>query len=298
MHLRQLSNFVVVAQELHMHRAAERLNMAQPALSQQIKSLEERLGVTLFSRANRRLTLTAAGDAFLQKTRVALAMIDQAVLEAQRTARGEQGVLNLGYVSSAMFNDRLPAMLRQLRARWPDIQVSLTSGDVQTLCDAVQSYRIDVAILRAPLATLADALAVHPLLREKTRLALYSQHPLANAASLNLASLKNESWISLRDPGGVGLEHHFQHACKQAGFTPQIAQYASDVSTLVSLVAAGLGVALVPASADAMRLENVVYLDVLDRLEESELCMVYHPLIRSEVVKKSIALLRNAAVNA
>lgn len=297
MQLRQLRNFVVVAEELHMHRAAERLNMAQPALSQQIKSLEERLGVTLFSRANRRLTLTAAGEVFLQKTRMALHMADQAVLEARRTARGEQGVLNLGYVSSAMFNDRLPAMLRQLRTRWPDIQVSLTTGDVQTLYDAVLSYRIDVAILRAPLSTLPDALAVRPLFREKMRLALYDQHPLANAASLNLASLKNEPWISLRDPSGVGLEQYFQDACKQAGFAPQVAQYASDVSTLISLVAAGLGVALVPASVDAMRLENVVYLDVLDRLEESELCMVYHPLIRSEAVKKSIALLRNAGMN-
>ncbi|HBX7679501.1 TPA: LysR family transcriptional regulator, partial [Klebsiella pneumoniae] len=113
MSLRALRHFVVVAEELHMHRAAERLHIAQPALSQQIKQLEQRLGVVLFSRANRRLTLTAAGEAFLHKTRLALEMADQAVLDAQRTARGEQGRLHLGYVSSAMYDSKLPGLLRR-----------------------------------------------------------------------------------------------------------------------------------------------------------------------------------------
>ena len=95
MQFRLMRKFIVVAEELHMHRAAERLNMAQPALSQQIKTLEDRLGVVLFSRANRRLTLTPAGEAFLSKARVAIFMTDQAILDARQTARGEQGVLNL-----------------------------------------------------------------------------------------------------------------------------------------------------------------------------------------------------------
>ncbi len=114
MQFRQMRHFIVVAEELHMHRAAERLNMAQPALSQQIKALEERLGVTLFSRANRRLTLTPAGEAFLVKARLAISLTEQAVLDARQTARGEQGVLNLGCVSSAMFDGRLPAALRHM----------------------------------------------------------------------------------------------------------------------------------------------------------------------------------------
>lgn len=127
MQFRQMRHFIVVAEELHMHRAAERLNMAQPALSQQIKALEERLGVTLFSRANRRLTLTPAGEAFLVKARLAISLTEQAVLDARQTARGEQGVLNLGCVSSAMFDGRLPAALRQMHTRWPDITMSLVT---------------------------------------------------------------------------------------------------------------------------------------------------------------------------
>lgn len=146
MSLRALRHFVVVAEELHMHRAAERLHIAQPALSQQIKQLEQRLGVVLFSRANRRLTLTAAGEAFLHKTRLALEMADQAVLDAQRTARGEQGRLHLGYVSSAMYDSKLPGLLRRLRADWPGIELSLVQGDVQMLYEALLDLRLDIAI--------------------------------------------------------------------------------------------------------------------------------------------------------
>lgn len=184
MSLRALRHFVVVAEELHMHRAAERLHIAQPALSQQIKQLEQRLGVVLFSRANRRLTLTAAGEAFLHKTRLALEMADQAVLDAQRTARGEQGRLHLGYVSSAMYDSKLPGLLRRLRADWPGIELSLVQGDVQMLYEALLDLRLDIAIIRAPLASPPDALVVRPFVREKLCLALYQQHPLAGVGRL------------------------------------------------------------------------------------------------------------------
>jgi DNA-binding transcriptional LysR family regulator len=194
MSLRALRHFVVVAEELHMHRAAERLHIAQPALSQQIKQLEQR--VVLFSRANRRLTLTAAGEAFWQKTRLALEMADQAALDAQRTARGEQGRLHLGYVSSAMYDSKLPGLLRELRADWPGIELSLVHGDVQMLYEALLDLRLDIAIIRAPLASPPDALVVRPFVREKLCLALYQQHPLAGVGALNLASLRADNWIS------------------------------------------------------------------------------------------------------
>lgn len=254
MQFRQMRHFIVVAEELHMHRAAERLNMAQPALSQQIKALEERLGVTLFSRANRRLTLTPAGEAFLVKARLAISLTEQAVLDARQTARGEQGVLNLGCVSSAMFDGRLPAALRQMHSRWPAITMSLMTGNVQTLYAAVQSNQLDVAIIRAPLPSLPDDLQSRPFASEKTVLALYRQHPLAGSAALTLSSVKDEKWISLRDPEGMGL-------------------------------------ALLPASAKAVSVENVVYVDILDRLRESELTLVCHRIIRSEVLKKFLVTL-------
>ncbi|MGS2873059.1 LysR substrate-binding domain-containing protein [Enterobacter huaxiensis] len=286
MQFRLMRNFTVVAEELHMHRAAERLNMAQPALSQQIKTLEERLGVTLFSRANRRLTLTPAGVAFLNKARIAISMTEQAILDARQTARGEQGVLNLGCVSSAMFDSKLPATLRELHARWPAITISLMTGNVQSLYAAVQNNQLDVAIIRAPLPLLPDDLQSRPFTTEKTVLALSRQHPLAGSAALTLSSVKDERWISLRDPEGMGLEQYFYDACSSAGFQPHVVQNATDVPTVISLVAAGFGLALLPASAQAVSLENVVYVDIIDRLKESELTLVCHRIIRSEVLKR------------
>ncbi|WP_253376932.1 LysR substrate-binding domain-containing protein [unidentified bacterial endosymbiont] len=291
MQFRLMRNFITVAEELHMHRAAERLNMAQPALSQQIKTLEERLGVILFSRANRRLTLTPAGEAFLSKSRMAIAMTEQAILDARQTARGEQGVLNLGCVSSAMFDSKLPTLLRQTHARWPAVTISLMTGNVQTLYAAVQSNQLDVAIIRAPLPLLPDCLQSRPFSAEKTVLAVYAHHPLADSTALTLASVIDEKWISLRDPEGMGLEQYFWDACHGAGFQPNVVQNASDVPTVISLVSAGFGIALLPASAKAVSVENVIYVDILDRLRPSQLMLVCHNIIRSAVVKKFLTAL-------
>jgi DNA-binding transcriptional LysR family regulator len=191
-----------------------------------------------------------------------------------------------------MFNPRLPRLLRQLQTRGAQIQVSLSTGNVQSLLDDVTGYRIDIAVIRGPVAVAPEELVVRPFVREKIKLALYSQHPLANSSALSLASLKNEKWLSLRDPQGVGFEHSFKNACRIAGIAPQVVQNVGDVPTLISLISAGLGIALVPASASQIRLDNVVYLDLLDRLEESELVLVYRRIIRSEVVKKFLLLVR------
>lgn len=293
MQFRLMRHFITVAEELHMHRAAERLNMAQPALSQQIKTLEERLGVTLFHRANRRLTLTPAGAAFLEKSKIALQMVDQAILDARQTARGEQGILNLGCVSSAILDGKLPAVLREIHTQWPNISLSLTTGNVQTLYTALQSNQLDVAIIRAPIPLLPETLQSQPFTSEKTVLALPRQHPLSGSAALTLASLVEDKWITLRDPEGIGLEQYFYDACRHAGFLPKVAQYATEVSTVISLVSAGFGIALLPASATAVHLDNVVYIDIIDRLAETELCLVRHRIVRSAVLKKFLATLQH-----
>mgnify|MGYP001066215720 CR=1 FL=1 len=168
------------------------------------------------------------------------------------------------------------------------------TGNVQTLYAAVQSNQLDVAIIRAPLPSLPslpDDLQSRPFASEKTVLALYRQHPLAGSAALTLSSVKDEKWISLRDPEGMGLEQYFYDACSGASFQPDVVQNATDVPTVISLVSAGFGVALLPASAKAVSVENVVYVDILDRLRESELTLVCHRIIRSEVLKKFLVTL-------
>ncbi|HDS9357565.1 TPA: LysR family transcriptional regulator [Enterobacter chengduensis] len=291
MQFRLMRHFITVAEELHMHRAAERLNMAQPALSQQIKALEARLDVTLFNRAHRRLTLTPAGEAFLEKARLAIDLVDRAVSDARKTARGEQGVLNLGCISSAMFDARLPDALRALHSQWPGISLSLRTGNVQALYSEVQNSQLDVAIVRAPLPLLPDDLQARPFAVEKTVLALSRQHPLAASATVTLASVKGENWIALSDPEGMGLEQYFHDVCRHAGFEPKVVQHATDVPGVLTLVSAGFGMALLPASAKTLNLPNVVFIDILDRLSESELTLVCHRIIRSEVLKKFLSTL-------
>lgn len=233
MSLRALRHFVVVAEELHMHRAAERLHIAQPALSQQIKQLEQRLGVVLFSRANRRLTLTAAGEAFYTRRGWRWKWPIRRCWTPS-APRGASRRLHLGYVSSAMYDSKLPGLLRRLRADWPGIELSLVQGDVQMLYEALLDLRLDIAIIRAPLASPPDALVVRPFVREKLCTALYQQHPLAGVGALNLASLRTDNWISLDDPQGTGLEQVFMDACRVAGFTPQVAQRINDVTSMIS----------------------------------------------------------------
>jgi DNA-binding transcriptional LysR family regulator len=140
-----------------------------------------------------------------------------------------------------MYDSKLPGLLRELRADWPGIELSLVHGDVQMLYEALLDLRLDIAIIRAPLASPPDALVVRPFVREKLCLALYQQHPLAGVGALNLASLRTDNWISLDDPQGTGLEQVFIDACRVAGFTPQVAQRVNDVTSMISLVSAGVG---------------------------------------------------------
>lgn len=167
----------------------------------------------------------------------------------------------MGYVSSAMYDSKLPGLLRRLRADWPGIELSLVQG----MCKC-STKRCWICVWISP-----SSARRWPRRRTrwwsgrlyvKSSAALYQQHPLAGVGALNLASLRTDNWISLDDPQGTGLEQVFMDACRVAGFTPQVAQRINDVTSMISLVSAGVGVALVPLSARALRLDNVVYIDL------------------------------------
>ncbi len=195
-------------------------------------------------------------------------------------------MLNLGCVSSAMFDTRLP------RRAAPDAQSVACHHHVANdgeCADALYRRAKQPAGCGhhpAPLPSLPDDLQSRPFTSEKTVLALSSQHPLAKSSALTLASVKDEKMDLLRDPEGMGLEQYFYDVCYVAGFQPEVVQNATDVPTVISLVSAGFGMALLPASARAVSVENVVYVDIIDRLRESELKLVCHRIIRSEVLKK------------
>lgn len=259
MELRHLRYFVAVAEELHFGRAAERLHMAQPPLSQQIRKLEDELGVQLFQRTQRRVQLTEAGQIFLQGARQMLAQAEQTVAAARRAGRGEIGSLTVGFVGSASY-EILPAIMRRFHAWLPDVELILRELTTAQQVRALHEQRIQVGILRPPVAS--AGLAIKTFLKESLMIALPENHPLAGLPRIALSKLASERFIVFPRRLGPGLYQQIIDLCQQAGFSPQIAQEAIQMQTILGLVASGVGVALIPASAQPLRSDGVVYSEI------------------------------------
>ena len=261
MELRHLRYFVAVAEEGHVTRAAERLGIQQPPLSQQIRALETELEVQLFRRLPRGVELTQAGEALLAEARVILDPVEHAASAARRAARGEAGRIGLGFTSSASFHPLVPRVIRAFREAHPLVALSLDEGGTAELADGLCAERIDAAFVRSPIGP-AAGLTVHSVLEEEMVAALPSGHRLAGvaaAARMPLADLAGETFILYRRPLGPGLYDAIIAACQRAGYSPQIGQEAPRLLSTLSLVAAGLGVTLIPASMQRLRVNGVAY---------------------------------------
>jgi DNA-binding transcriptional LysR family regulator len=259
MELRHLRYFVAVAEEGHVTRAAARLGIQQPPLSQQIRALETELEVQLFRRKPRGVELTQAGEALLAEARIVLDRAEHAVLAVRRAARGEAGRLGLGFTSSASFHPLVPRIIRDFRETSPLVAMSLEEAGTAELVEGLRAERIDAAFVRSPIGPAAD-LTVHSLLEEEMVAALPSRHRLAAAKSrLALGALENETFILYRRPLGPGLYDAIIAACQRAGYSPSIGQEAPRMLATLSLVAAGLGVTLIPASMQRVGIGVVAY---------------------------------------
>jgi DNA-binding transcriptional LysR family regulator len=259
MELRHLRYFVAVAEEGHVTRAAERLGIQQPPLSQQIQALERELDVQLFRRKPRGVELTPAGRALLDDARAILARTEAAVAATKRAARGEAGRIGLGFTSSASFHPFVPRVIRAFREAHPLVVLGLEESGTTELVEALRSEAIDLAFIRSPVGDTAGV-AVFPVLEEPMVVALPNGHRLARSgAALPLAELAGETFILYRRPVGPGLHDAIVAACDRAGFSPTIGQEAPRMLSTLSLVAAGFGVALVPASMSRLETEGVAY---------------------------------------
>ncbi|HYM32063.1 MAG TPA: LysR family transcriptional regulator [Candidatus Cybelea sp.] len=260
MELRHLRYFIAVAEEGRVTRAAERLGMQQPPLSQQIKALERELDVQLFRRRPRGVELTDAGRTLLADAHAIFAQIDHAFSATRRTARGEQGELSLGFTSSAPFHPFVPRVIRAYRDAYPLIALTLAEGGTTELIDSLRAERIDGAFIRSPIAD-PEGLSLLRLPEEAMVVALPSNHALARrrVAALPLKAFAADPFIVYRRPSGPGLYDGIIAACHAAGFTPRIAQEAPRIVSTLNLVSAGLGISLVPASLQRMRMDGVVY---------------------------------------
>ena len=257
MELRHLRYFRAVAEERHFGRAAARLHMAQPPLSQQIRRLEEELGVTLLRRSTRKVELTPAGEAYLDRVVGILAAVDAAGEEAHRIDSGLEGRLVVGCVGSATYS-LLPALARALRVELPGVDFAFRGEMlVPDQADALRSGDIDLALLRPPLD---DAhLAVRVLRRERLIVALPEGHRLASRQRVRLVDLREEDLVVHVGHGRSVMYDAVVDLCRGAGFDPQVRHEVAETSTLVMFVAAGLGVALVPEPVAALGVAGATY---------------------------------------
>ena len=264
MELRHLRYFIAVAEEGHITRASERLGIQQPPLSQQIRALERELDVQLFRRKPRGVELTDAGSAFLERARIILAEVERAFASTRRTARGEQGRVVVGFTGSAPFHPFVPRVIRSFREMSPLVSLVLEESGSSELVQGLHNESIDAAFIRSPVADVVE-LVVRPLLEEDMLVALPVGHPLATEGSgldspaLPLASLANETFILYKRPGGPGLYDTIITACRGAGFSPRVGQEAPRIISTLNLVAAGLGLSVVPASLRRLQMDGVVY---------------------------------------
>jgi len=261
MELRHLRYFVAVAEELHFHRAATRLHISQPPLSQQIRALERELGVTLLSRNRRRVALTAAGAGFLEDARAILASVERAADRARAVARGSQGTLSIGFVGSAMFSPTLPTMLREFRAGHPDVELVLRELPTSAQLSSLAAGEIDIGVIRGPveLEELAGRLELMTIQRERLVAAVPAEHPLAGRRRLRGEDLRGESFVILARREAPGLYAGLAEAMGEAGGLPEDVLEVAEMQTIISLVAGGFGVSLVPASVGAVDRSGVVF---------------------------------------
>ncbi len=263
--LRQLKAFVAIAEEGYITRAAERLGMQQPPLTRMLQSLEAELGVILMERLPRGVRPTTAGLALLDEARGILAQAEGLADVVRRAARGERGRLAIGFTSSAALHPFVPSVLRLFRETFVGVSVMLEEAGTGELLDALVHEKLDAAFIRSPLSG-TQSLQDEPILVEPMLLALPTDHPLAADPSspLPLAALATESFVLYRRRVGLGLYDAILVACREAGFSPQVVQEAPRMTATLSLVAAGLGVSIVPASMQRLRGDGIVYRELTE----------------------------------
>jgi len=258
MDLRRLRYFVAVAEEGHVTRASEGLGMAQAPLSQQIKTLERELGAQLFRRRPRGVELTDAGAALLVEARAILARIVDAEAVVRRAARGEEGRVRVGFTNSACFHPATSSAIAAFREAAQQVALSFDQAGTSVLIERLQKGEVDAAFIRTATAR-PEGVALHLLADEPMIAALPARHPLCAANAIALADLTGETFVAYPRAEGAGLYDAIIAACHGAGFSPRIGPETPQMIATLSLVGAGLGISIVPASLTRMRLDGVEY---------------------------------------
>jgi DNA-binding transcriptional LysR family regulator len=290
--LKQLRAFVAVAEEKHFGRAADRLHMAQPPLSQQIRRLEGELGVELLHRTTRKVELAPAGEVFLDRARRLLHDADTAVEDTRRAARGEVGRLAVGFTGSATYA-LLPALANALKTELPGVELDLqgellTPAQVQGLTE----HRLDLGLLRPPVRQ--RDLTIEVVVTEPLVVVVPQHHRLAQRNEIPVAELADEPFVAYPSHFRSVLHDAVEEVCAAHGFKPRVALEVAETATLVSFVAAGLGVSLVPLSVTRFAVVGAVYRPLAGDPTQVELALAYRRDDSSPVLARALDVVRLA----
>jgi DNA-binding transcriptional LysR family regulator len=282
MELRQIRSFLSIADTLHFGRTAELIHISQPALSLQIRALEREIGVRLFERNRRKTALTPAGVAFRSDAAAALARLEQAGRNCRLAADGKTGLLRIGFISTAG-NAILPNLVRLFRDVNPAVEFSLRSIPTARQVQLLLTGALDVGFLRLPIGE-QPALDVATVHREPFALVLPKVHRLSRKKKLRLGDVSSESFVMYERAYAPGFHDLIFGMLSDAGIVPNVCQTAAEIATLISLVDANMGVALLPASAAKYNVASVVSREVVGKLPMSEIAMVCRKRLRTPVV--------------
>jgi DNA-binding transcriptional LysR family regulator len=288
MELRHIRYFLAVAEERHFTRAAAKVGIGQPPLSQQIKDLEAEVGAPLFHRVAHGAELTEAGKAFLAEVKDMPLSANRAAMAARRAARGETGLLRVGFTASAAFNVVVPSAIRAFRRAYAEVHLTLEEANTTRLVAGLREGSLDAVFLR-PSASDIEEVQLRLLSEEPMIVALPEGHWAAARQEVELAMLKEEPFLLFPRDIGPTLYDTVVEACRGAGFEPTIGQFVPQIASVVNLVAAELGVSVIPASMSQLGVKGVVYRPIAGRSPVTRLALAYRRGETSTVVRNFIA---------
>lgn len=297
--LRHLRYFLAVADELHFGRAAERLGMSQPPLSQQIRQLEQDIGAQLLVRTSRRVELTEAGRLLREHAQDILQRLDQATLAVRRAQQGQSGELRIGLTRATPLSPDIPRAIFAYRQQFPDVHLQLAEMNSLQQIDALVERELHVGFLRR--RTLPAALASQRLFHDPLSLVLRADHPALkrrrgrSPGPVALKDFADEPFVAFKRDVGAGIHDDVIVLCRSAGFSPRIVQEAGEASTIISLVASGLGMSILPASCSQMHIDGACFVPLSDRQASSEIHLAWRRDGQTPLLRHFIRLLRDAS---
>ncbi len=294
MNLKQLQYFCTLAEELHFRRAAHKLNITQSPLSIAIRNLEEDVGGALFVRNQRSVQLTELGKILFRHAVSILDRVEACEQELRAVVAGAAGQLRIGFTAASSLLSPFPALIHAFRQRYPDIHITLKNEPTLAQIEAIRGHELDVGVIRRPQRQILPDISYRKLATDKLVVAMYRGHPLLERAEIRIEDLADQNFIYFPRKMGVGIYDQFIELCSKRGFLPNIVHEAQEATTILGLVATGLGVAIVPSGLKYIKIPNIEFMPLADDDAETDLLLAYRAGEENPAVAHLIHLAQTA----